>query len=715
MIGIYELIPNVGVDTFALLFGMLLLVLVNRKFQFDRMLFLYFAILVVLNILSYGLSTANKSNIFINNSIQVLVFALFLSFYKKNYIYDSEIEKIINYFGLFAVLGVFIQYVSYYFFDKPLPLRLPIANFVKDGFDIETFGGSILYGRPTSFFKEPSHFAIYIVPIMYRNLERKNYWMFGLFTLGLILSTSTLGIVLLGIMLIRHSVSSAKSIGYVLLSIIPLVLFMMLYSDKFEAINEDYSNKLDTSSLNDNIRVFGVLKTFDYFEFKDFLFGIGHNQLGDFQLQHNFAEAYNYANSFFMAVFSFGVIGFFVFLLILKKGFNNKFTTGYFLIFVAVLFSDQILFNHNFFYLYMISFVFLNVESSKNPKLSPVQKKKMKVIFYYDERSLNDATIYYVGLIEKVFLSMGIDMEYRTKLGNVEGKDIIFTITEKYFCMAKFRYPFLKTIYWAQGVAPEEYFLSGRNNKIVYLLKCLIEFISIRYSTLLFVVSNRMLRHYRNKYFYNKQNYLVMPCYNLKYLSGLASSTGERYKYPSFVYAGSMATWQCVEETLQIFKAIQQEIPLASLTLLVKEQDEAFDMVSKYGINNVEIKYVNLSDLQKELMRYKYGFIIREDILVNNVSTPTKMNSYLASAIIPIYTDSVHAFVENIDLGEYSICLNSKSSVYKKAQQIIDFEKRVINSIQLDEKIQSVFKTYYNDEMYLKQIELKFDNLIKGL
>lgn len=336
----------------------------------------------------------------------------------------------------------------------------------------------------------------------------------------------------------------------------------------------------------------------------------------------------------------------------------------------------------------------------------------MKVIFYYDERSLNDATIYYVGLIEKALLLKGVVVMYCSELDKVNKGDVIFTITEKYFCMAKFRYPFLKTIYWAQGVAPEEYFLSGRDNKIVYWLKCILEFFSIRYSNLLFIVSNKMLMHYRNKYFYNKQDYIIIPCYNLNYLSGLASSTGERYKNPSFVYAGSMATWQCVEETLQIFKAVQQKISEASLTLLVKEQDEAFGLVNKYGIKNVEIKYVNLSDLQKELTKYKYGFIIREDILVNNVSTPTKMNSYLASAVIPIYTDSIQAFVENIDLGDYSLCLNSKSSVFEKAQKIIDFEKRVIDSLQLDEKIQSVFKTYYSDNMYLTQIELKLNKLI---
>lgn len=337
----------------------------------------------------------------------------------------------------------------------------------------------------------------------------------------------------------------------------------------------------------------------------------------------------------------------------------------------------------------------------------------MKIIFYYDERSLNDATLYYIKLIEKASFFLGIEMCYCTKLNNVSKGDVLFTITEKYFCMAKLRYPFHKTIYWAQGIGPEEYLVVG-NNTLKYWYKTIIEFISVKYSDVLFAVSNKMVENFKKKYRYDKPNYIVMPCYNLNYILGLAISTKERYKQPSFVYAGNLAAWQCVEETLQIFKRFQESISNASLTLLVKEKEEANVLINKYGLKDVELKYVSLDDLQNELTKYKYGFIIREDTLVNNVATPTKMNSYLASAIIPIYTDAVDSFVENITLGEYTLCLESNSSIDKKAQAILDFEKKIIETSEFDKRIQSVFATYYNNEVYLKQIESKLRSVFNS-
>jgi hypothetical protein len=328
----------------------------------------------------------------------------------------------------------------------------------------------------------------------------------------------------------------------------------------------------------------------------------------------------------------------------------------------------------------------------------------MKIIFYYDQRSLNVATLYYIKIIEKASLSIGMEMYYCTKLNNVSKGDILFTITEKYFCTAKLRYPFHKTIYWSQGIGPEEYLVTG-NNIMKYWIKTIIEFISVKYSDVLFAVSNRMIENFEKKYRYNKTNYIVMPCYNLNYISGLSISTKERYNQPSFVYAGNFAAWQCVEETLQIFKHIQESIPNASLTLLVKEKIEAVTLIMKYELKDVTIEYVSLEDLQNELTKYKYGFIIREDTLVNNVATPTKMNSYLASAIIPIYTDAVDSFVENITLGEYTLCLKSKSSNDEKVQAILEFEEKIIVPNEFNEKIKLVFDCYYNDELYEKQIK----------
>jgi len=144
----------------------------------------------------------------------------------------------------------------------------------------------------------------------------------------------------------------------------------------------------------------------------------------------------------------------------------------------------------------------------------------MKVIFYYDPRSLNDATSYYVSLIEKAFNNNSIKVIYHNSLPKVNKEDIIFTITEKYFFKAKLKYPFNKTVYWAQGVLPEEYLVYGKN-KVKFLAKEIIEKIAIKKNSLLFLVSNKMLEHYHLKYKYNKNSYVIMPCYNIRYDRGI--------------------------------------------------------------------------------------------------------------------------------------------------------------------------------------------------
>src|SRR5690606_16202867 len=114
----------------------------------------------------------------------------------------------------------------------------------------------------------------------------------------------------------------------------------------------------------------------------------------------------------------------------------------------------------------------------------------MKVVFFYDKRSVNDATLYYIHLIETSFSNLNVEMVHCTDLIDISKNDIIFTITSKYFCIAKIRFPFNKTIFWAQGVGPEEYLLGGKNY-LKYFVKNVMEFISIRFSSVLFFVSKR--------------------------------------------------------------------------------------------------------------------------------------------------------------------------------------------------------------------------------
>ncbi|MFW2044353.1 hypothetical protein ACG9ZE_22230, partial [Acinetobacter sp. ULE_I053] len=113
--------------------------------------------------------------------------------------------------------------------------------------------------------------------------------------------------------------------------------------------------------------------------------------------------------------------------------------------------------------------------------------------------------------------------------------------------------------HWFQGVTPEEAKMLFSNKRfqgnIRWLYLSLFERFVLFFSKFNFFVSDAMLDHYKRKYNYRKNNFMIMPCYNQK-LNINAFHDG-KYKDPTFVYAGSLSDWQCINETLQVFKGIQ--------------------------------------------------------------------------------------------------------------------------------------------------------------
>lgn len=200
-----------------------------------------------------------------------------------------------------------------------------------------------------------------------------------------------------------------------------------------------------------------------------------------------------------------------------------------------------------------------------------------------------------------------------------------------------------------------------------------------------------------------------MPCFNQKL--ELSAFNDEKYSKPTFVYAGNLAGWQCFSETIQLFKRIKEKIPEAELTIYTKEQEDAKQILRKYQVN-ATVKYVPYQQLNKELQQYKYGFIIREDIDVNNVATPTKMNSYMAVGIIPIYTNVVGAFKKNLSHLEYTVPLNistQKVDVDKlDLQKLYDLENKKIKVEEVLNEYNRVFEIFYLEEYYIEKIRKIF-------
>jgi len=328
----------------------------------------------------------------------------------------------------------------------------------------------------------------------------------------------------------------------------------------------------------------------------------------------------------------------------------------------------------------------------------------LKIQFYITQfDQVKDATKIYLEIINEAFtgskeLNMVSNIKDITEVNYV----ITFTVTD--FFRLKIRKPKTKIIHWYQGIIPEEAKLKTNSIK-QYIAFSLLERFVLKFADFNFFVSKAMQKHFESKYNFNKNNYFLMPCFNGE-IYPKQEFFQKNYKAPEFVYIGSMATWQCVDNAIKIFKIVKQEIPAARLTLLTNQQEKAKLKLEKFKVK-ANVSYVSLNNISKELLKYKYGFLLRDDIAVNNVATPTKMSTYLASGVIPIYTEVIKAFkvFNNI---QYQIRAENNNSK-KIAEQIIQFEKNKLFEEKIYEEYNSVFETYYNKEKYIKAIKKIFE------
>ena len=259
-------------------------------------------------------------------------------------------------------------------------------------------------------------------------------------------------------------------------------------------------------------------------------------------------------------------------------------------------------------------------------------------------------------------------------------------------------------VFWAQGIWPEESYM--RNGSRMRFAYCgLIEKTALRKAERLFLVSNAQLEHYEKKYrLALRGKAYVMPCSNAVFHDQSFELEG-KYSHPVFVYAGSLAKYQCIDRMLDAFAAAQAVKPSAELLFYTGQQEEAKTLVEARGLKNVTVGYAKPSEMDGILARAKYGFVIRDDSAVNRVATPTKISSYISNGVIPVYTASLRAFEETSNgVTKLLYDENTFMSLFS------DFEEFSIDSCKLREEYRRYFDSQFN--LVLREDEIA--DFLKG-
>lgn len=154
-------------------------------------------------------------------------------------------------------------------------------------------------------------------------------------------------------------------------------------------------------------------------------------------------------------------------------------------------------------------------------------------------------------------------------------------------------------------------------------------------------VTEQMKKFYEKKYPQEMKNIecLILPIIEEKRSKDIEISKNLKIKIKDkivVIYSGNLQKWQNIDLMMEkIYKNLSDKFFYIVLTGQKEEMEQ------KFKEKNISNKYFLIdSVLPSELSKYyevsNYGFILRDDHILNRVANPTKLGEYLDYGIVPI-------------------------------------------------------------------------------
>lgn len=196
------------------------------------------------------------------------------------------------------------------------------------------------------------------------------------------------------------------------------------------------------------------------------------------------------------------------------------------------------------------------------------------------------------------------------------------------------------------GAVPEEtLYLSGDTAKTNVFSD--IERTAVAKCSTIIAVTNNMVKHIQEKYPQESLHteFIVMPILDtdIRLASPKHLPLPETEKQPCIIYAGGTQKWQLIDEMID---AVSSQPNRGSYKFFTPDPDK-FERLWKGHTKpfDMRIERKTPEELRDEYLHCDFGFILRDESIVNRVACPTKLIEYLANGVIPI--------VKNSNIGDF--------------------------------------------------------------
>lgn len=128
--------------------------------------------------------------------------------------------------------------------------------------------------------------------------------------------------------------------------------------------------------------------------------------------------------------------------------------------------------------------------------------------------------------------------------------------------------------------------------------------------------------------------------------------------------------------------------------------EKAKEIIKENNIKNYSVACVPKEQVKSELEDVTYGFVLRHDIEINRVATPTKISSYLSAGVLPIYSSCLKDFHAQAYGKIFAYALNPEENI----DGLIHYINRDLDKEIVQREIENLFNTYYSAENHITNI-----------
>lgn len=150
-----------------------------------------------------------------------------------------------------------------------------------------------------------------------------------------------------------------------------------------------------------------------------------------------------------------------------------------------------------------------------------------------------------------------------------------------------------------------------------------------------------------------------------------------------FVYSGGLQKWQRISDCLNIFKKYHEHNHNSKMLILTTEQSKITQILNDKDFTDIKDDIISMSvpfnSVHDFLNACDVAFLIRDNVTMNIVASPTKLAEYFACGL-PVISSSVAEHWVSEDAKPYILDINSKT-----LEKDIDYTLQNINRCKVSE------------------------------